>query len=200
MKKFILILIGLFAIATLQAQDFALSPKGTYVSYTGVAADTVTGATTISRTVKINKDYLYYYNLLVDIDTLTGGGDEPVSCVLSGSDDNVNFTTITDVTFGASVDTIFSYTNISATGTQTLGSYTSTQAAFVVLADTTGLSGYFADTLSYPEVVTTISAQTITIPSEIGIMWRYLKLTLTGDGSSAKIELEAIRVKIVKIP
>lgn len=192
MKKIILIIIGLFAFAVLQAQDFALNPKATYVSYTGVASDTIGGTSSISLTVKINRTYLYYYDFMVDMDTVSGGGDNPVSCVLSGSNDNVNFTTITDVTYGASADTVFSYTNIGTRFTETIGAVT--VAAYIITASD---SIIYSDTLN-------VAAQTITsagnTTAEGGLMWRFLKLTLTGDGASAAIELQAIRVKIVKIP
>ena len=192
MKKLIFLLIGLFAFIAVQAQDFALSPKATYTTYTGLAADTVSGTTTISKTVKINKTYLYYYDLMVDIDTVSGGGDNPVSCILSGSNDNVNFTTITDVTYGASADTVFSYTNIGTRFTETVGAVTI--AGYIITASD---SIIYSDTLN-------VAAQTITsagnVTVEGGVMWRYLKLALTGDGASAAVKLEAIRVKIVKIP
>lgn len=192
MKKLILLISLLIVFVGVQAQDFGISPKGTYVSYTGLAADTVSGTTTISKTVKINRTYLYYYDFMVDIDTVSGGGDNPVSCVLSGSNDNVNFTTITDVTYGASADTVFSYTNIGTRFTETIGAVT--VAAYIITASD---SIIYSDTLN-------VAAQTITsagnTTAEGGLMWRFLKLTLTGDGASAAIELQAIRVKIVKIP
>lgn len=148
MKKIILLFGLIIGFVYVQAQDFSIPVKETYKEYAGVAGDTVTGATTLSKTMLINKDYLYYYEVLVDVDTVSGGGGNSVSCILYGSNDNVNYSSITDVTYSASADTIIRYTNLAATG----------------------------------------------------IMWRYLKLALTGDGSSAAVELQAIKVKIVQIP
>lgn len=199
MKKIILFLSALFISIGLFAQgDIGLTTNGTYREYTGTAADTVKATASINKVIKIDKDYLYYYEVLADIDTLVG--DYGVSCVLSGSNDNVSYSTITDVTFAGTADTIIRYTNLASTASQTMGSYTLTQPTFNVTADTAGLSGYFADTLVYPQVITTVGAQTVTVPTEVGVMWRFLKLTLTGDNASTSAELEAIKVKVVKVP
>jgi hypothetical protein len=198
MKKLIFIIGFIFVALGLYAQgDIGLTGNSTYREYTGTAADTVQGTNAISKVVKIDKDYLYYYDVLVDLDTLSGGGGYGVSCVLSGSNDATNYTTITDVTFAASADTVFSYTNLAATATQTMGSYTSTQPTYTYYADSVA-----SDSTEYviPQIVTTIGAQTVTVPTEVGVMWRFLKLTLTGDNASTYAELQAIRVKVVKIP
>ncbi len=192
MKKIIILFSLLIAFVAIQAQDFGLTSNNTYVAYTGTATDLVAGTASLSKTVKINKIYLYYYDVVVDIDTTSGGGSEPVSCILAGSNDNVNFTTITDVTYGASADTVFSYTNIGSRFTETIGAVTN--GAYIITA---------SDSIIYTDTLN-VAAQTITSAGNVlvekGIMWRYLKLTLTGDGASAAVELQAIRVKIVKIP
>jgi hypothetical protein len=147
MKKILFIIIGLLAFTALQAQDFGISPKTTYNYYTGTAADTVQGTNSITKVVEVNKPYIYLYNVTVDIDTLAGGGDEAISCILAGSNDNVFYTTITDVTYAATADTTFNYSDVST-----------------------------------------------------GVLWRFLRLTLTGDGSSAYSELQKLDVKIAPKP
>jgi len=184
MKKLILIFSSLLISLGLFAQgDIGLTTNGTYRAYTGTAADTIKATGNVTKTIKIDKDYLYYYEVLLDIDTLSGGGSNSVSCILYGSNDNVNYSSITDETFAATADAIIRYTNLSATGTETI-------AAFTMYADsTTNDSIRYA----YPQI-------TNTVPSENGVMWRYLRLVCTGDGASAYSELQAIRVKIVKVP
>lgn len=147
MKKLILLVSFLIAFVGIQAQDFALSPRATYNSYTGVAADTVGGTNTIYKVCNVEKPYIYLYNVMVDIDTVSGGGGNDVSCILAGSNDNVNYTTITDVTFAASADTVFTYSDVST-----------------------------------------------------GVLWRFLKFSMTGDGSSAAVELQNLNVKVAPKP
>lgn len=147
MKKLLFIIIGLLAFTALQAQDFGINPKATYNYYTGTAADTVQGTNSITKVVKVNKPYIYLYNVTVDIDTLAGGGDEAISCILAGSNDNIFYTTITDVTYAATADTTFNYSDVST-----------------------------------------------------GVLWRFLRLTLTGDGSSAYSELQKLDVKVAPKP
>lgn len=194
----------------LNAQDFSINVKSTYGTYTGVATDVVDTIESISKVVDVNRGYLYYYDVLIDIDTLSGGGGEAVTVALSGSNDNVNYTSITSLTYAASADTIIRLNNLSGT-TQTIASYTitsnlvDTTSAYNIITDTTGLSGYPADTMAVPQVTSTtegtqtVAAQTITF-NQGGIMWNYLKVTLTGTTANSYVELQAIKVKVVEIP
>lgn len=143
MKKLFILLSFLFVFVNIQAQDFALNTNQTYKSYDGTATDVIAGATSLHKICKVEKGYIYYYNITVDIDTVTGGGGNAVSCILAGSNDNVNFTTITDVTYAASADTVFRYADVST-----------------------------------------------------GVLWRYLRFTMTGDGASAAAELQKFNVKV----
>ncbi len=144
MKKLIIFLVFLFAAIGLQAQgDIGLTTNGTYKGYTGTVADTISGtSSTLSKVCKVNKGYLYFYTVTMDIDSLGAG---TVSCILSGSNDNVNYTSITDVTYSASVDTVFNYTDVST-----------------------------------------------------GVLWNFLKFTMTGDGSTSHAELQKFNVKVGK--
>lgn len=216
MKRFIFLISLLVATIAIQAQDFTL--RGTEATYTGKATDLVAGATSLAKVCEISKDFLYYYNIIVDIDTTAGGGSNAVSCILAGSDDNTNYYTITDVTFGATADTIIQYTNIGTRFTETIGAvtiashdevhkgttgiaaYTITASDSILYDDTLNVA---AQTYTYTDTVT-VAAQTLSSAGntivEGGKMWKYLRVTLTGDGASAAVELQAIRVKVVKIP
>ena len=192
------------------AQDFSINVRSTYGTYTGVATDVVDTIETLSKVVDVNRACLYYYDVLIDIDTVSGGGGEAVTVALSGSNDNSNYTSITSLTYAASADTIIRLNNLSGT-TQTIASYTITSnivdtvATYNLVTDTTGLSGYPADTVIVPQVTSTtegtqtVASQTITY-NEGGIMWNYLKVTLTGTTADSNVELQAIKVKVVEIP
>lgn len=223
-----------FAAFTVSAQ-IRLKEGQTSAHYTGLASDTVSGTNSLSKTIYINKDYWYNYNITVDIDTLLDASDASISCVLAGSDDNTNYTTITDVTYGVSADTIIYYSNTTvATEAQTIAQHTITTTAYTILDTVTAftildtLSAFnvttidsllYDDTLHYaaqytesnvpaqytesnvPAITNTVAAQTITnTVTAGGKMWNWLKLTLTGDGATAYVELQAIRVKIARVP
>lgn len=149
MKKLILLLSLILVFVGVQAQDITVSSKVTYEVYstTDSDADTIKGETTLSKEILVKKSYLYFYDVIADIDTLTGGGGNPLSCVLWGSNDQARWFSITDVTFNATTDTVIRYTDVST-----------------------------------------------------GVMWRYLKQTITGDGASAAAKLEHLDIKIAPKP
>ena len=132
-----------------QAQDVTVSSKSTYGVYStnDSDADTIKGATSLSKTILLKKSYLYFYDVIVAIDTLTGGGGNSLSCVLWGSNNQVDYFSITDVTFNASADTVIRYTDVST-----------------------------------------------------GVMWNYMKHTITGDGASAAAKLKSLDTKIAPKP
>jgi len=145
MKKLILLFSILFVSTGLFAQgDFGLSTNSTYRGYDGVSTDTLTGVRSLAKTCKVNKDFLYFYTITMDVDTV-GASTAATSCILSGSNDNVNFTTITDQTFQGTVDTVWNYTDVST-----------------------------------------------------GVLWRFLKVTMTGDGATSGVELQKFNVKVGK--
>lgn len=115
MKKLILLLSLTLVYVGVQAQDITVSSKSTYGIYTtnDSDADTIKGATTLSKEILVKKEYLYFYDVIADIDTLTGGGGNSLSCVLWGSNDKVHWFNITDVTFNATADTVIRYTDVS---------------------------------------------------------------------------------------
>jgi hypothetical protein len=90
MKKlvFILAVLAIGMIAT--AQDFNLK---TYLSYTGVASDTVNGSSDYEYvTWQVLQDGLYYYQVEAEIDEISGSATAYVQ--LEGSNDNSHWNLI----------------------------------------------------------------------------------------------------------
>jgi len=207
MKKLFIFLAILSIGAIGFAQDFSMNARSTYATYTGTSTDVVDTIESLSKVLDVNKGYLYYYDIIIDIDT---NGTDNATIVFAGSNDNVNYTTINSITYAASADTIIRLSNLSGT-TQTIASYTITSnladtvSTYNMITDTTGLSGYPADTISVGQVTSTtegtqtVASQTITF-NEGGVMWNYLKFTITGVHADTDLELQAIRVKVVEIP
>jgi hypothetical protein len=139
MKKFIfllsLVLVGFVA----QAQDVNMK-VGTYGSYAYAGVSDITGtAGTINKTFFTSKDYIYLYNVTVDIDTFSGTGTNTV--YLKGSNDGVNYYTITSKTHkSTSGDTVIQFNDVS-TGvlwrylrvTETAGSSTRTKIGSIAV-------------------------------------------------------------------
>jgi hypothetical protein len=211
MKRLVLLaMLAILGIA-LSAQDVVLRGSQTYAKYRGVATDVIDAAENLDKIFVINKDYWYNYIMVVDIDTNTDATDETLSCLLQGSYDNTNYTTITDVTFYVSDDTVITYSNntiLTEAGTNSIAAYiiTDTLAAFnMFISDSTFEDETVAgeDTISVAEQVHDIdvAAQTQTWANTVtagGVMYQYLRFRLTGDGAEAEAELQSIDLKIVR--
>lgn len=101
---------------------------------------------------------------------LRSGADTTVNYQLDGKafNDVSSYTSIISATTGADVNannTVYNFEK----------DYTETVSAFVALTDTTGLSGYPADSISFP-------AQTIT---PIDLSYRYFQVMLVLQGTSS---------------
>ena len=215
MRKFILLVCSMIVAIITNAQDIRMGNNATYVGFTGAAGDTLRSTTTtVSKSIHINKSYLYYYSIIVDIDTLQGGGNTAVTVALTGSEDNTNYYSITSQTWGATADTIIRFHNLSSSESHstTVAAYneirrgTATTASYYEVWDTASANGDSTtigeQTVTFADTVA-VGAQTITTTNTIslpGVMWRYLKVTCTGSGANARAELQAIETKIVKIP
>lgn len=98
----------------LMAQDATVSRNATNFNVALDAGDTLSdNSTTLSKTIGVGaKQVVQLYSIQVTLDSISGTPTE--SIVLAGSLDNVNWTTITTVTWtGTSSDTTFFYTDIS---------------------------------------------------------------------------------------
>lgn len=217
MRYLAIICLLLFVAFSVNSQDIVLKRGMTSVHYVGKSTDVIDAAENLDKVILIDKDYWYNYNITVDIDTNTDATDQTVSCILAGSDDNVNYTTITDVTFGVTQDTIIYYSNaVVATEAQSIAQHTRTTAAHVILDTTTAYDIWAMDSIIYddtlhvpaislernvPAQTQTVAAQTITNTITAGgKMWHYLRVRLTGDAAASAVELQAIRVKIARVP
>lgn len=137
MKRFVLLALTVVLGITLSAHDKRLGKDQTFAKYVGTATDVIDAAENIDVTFAIDKDYWYHYYMVVDIDTNTDASDNTLSCILSGSFDNSNWTTISDVTWYVSDDTIIYYTDtigLTESRSETVAAYviTDTVAAYVI--------------------------------------------------------------------
>jgi len=102
MKKFVLFLIAVLCMITLQAQDRSIAAKTftttqTYLLYTGVTADTLTSfQDSIGMIFYINKEYPVQLYILSEL-APRAGADTTVTCYLQGRMFNTqDWTTITN--------------------------------------------------------------------------------------------------------
>jgi hypothetical protein len=211
MKRLLtLSLIALLGIA-LNAQDFNLGNKTSYI-YTGNS--TISGTTENTKTLAVNKEYMYRYYIQANIDS--GGDGTNTAVVLQGSNDGTNFTAITTVSYGATQsDTTIIFSNLAETNTisssvaahDLIARGTVTNASHNIIA-ADGDSTIFTtdslvvdaqvytrtDTINVPVHVTT-TTETITTGK---VLWRYLRLSCTGAGSGVSETIDWITWAIVK--
>lgn len=189
MKKLILLITSLF-IFSIGFSQITVKADEDYKTYTGVAGDTLNSSYILAKNIYVGqKDYKYLYYIEADADSLGDGTD--ITAQIRGSMDGSHWSNVgSSITWGVTTsDTTFIFNGLGITesGTESI-------AAYNVTTDTTGLSGYPADTLAYP-------TQTITVSKTItnGFAYRYLQVYFFGAGAGADMELEAIRVRIIKL-
>jgi len=187
MRYIMLVIAVIASVALATAQDKILRRGQTYALYTGTASDTINGVATTDAVFMIpDRDY-YTISYHLDIDTLTGGGDESVTIQPQGSYDGTTYTNIgSSVTFAGSADTAFSV-NVHDTYsvTETYSSYTAG------VADDDSI--FYSDTITYSSVTNT---RIVNLP---GVDYRYIKILLTGGGASSRCELQLAGIKISDI-
>lgn len=137
MKRFVLLALTVVLGITLSAQDKRLGKDQTFAKYTGTATDIIDANENLDKIFAINKDYWYNYYIVIDVDTNTDATNASVACILAGSFDNTNYTTIRSVTYGVSDDTIMYFTDtigLTEARTETVAAHviTDTIAAYVV--------------------------------------------------------------------
>jgi hypothetical protein len=191
MKK-VLFLIGLvfvFLNGMTQRAVLNLNAGKTFEEYDGVAADTIHGTTTITKYIHVNVDYLYYFNIEVDVDSIVDGGSATLalygSDAIAGTYTQIGSTQTWDIA-DTEGKTFWFNNRVQTT--------TNVTAAYTIKQDTATFKYYPADSIKVPAVTTTVTF------TENGVMWKYLKVLITGVGATTEISLDAIRVKIVKIP
>jgi hypothetical protein len=87
MKKlgFIIGLMFVFLLGNAQKAFLNLNSGKTFEAKDGLAEDTIHGTTSINKYIHVNVDYLYYYNVEVDLDSIVDGGS--VNLYLYGAND-----------------------------------------------------------------------------------------------------------------
>lgn len=115
MKKVLLIAIGLVLIVALNAQDRtqSVSRVGSNVTFVGSASDTITNTDNWDYQWNLAaKNSLQGYNLHVKLDSVSGTPAD--AAVLSGSQDNSVFTTISTISwYGTTSDTVLIFNDVS---------------------------------------------------------------------------------------
>lgn len=201
MKRIVLFLglvafaIGMFSQATYDV----IVRSNNYGYFTGSTTDLIQNAGTADAVFYLPSVGSWYtLSYMLDIDTLSGGGNDAMTIQPQGSYDGTTYTNIgSAITYAATADTAFNVRVHTTVSIADAG--TNTTAAFNVIADTTGLTNYPADTLAYAQQTQTVAiTRTITIP---GVDYRYIKLLITGGGASnAELQLAAIKVTPIEIP
>lgn len=200
MKRLIFLLAFLIGAASIYAQaTYDVKVTNGYGYYTGVAGDTIVDSGTADAVFFLGSKDVGRYSLsyMVDIDTNSGGGSDDMTIQAYGSYDGTTYTAIgSSITYAATADTAFNAA-ASNTWTEVNASHTETLAAATGYVngtwDTVGSYYQKDDTLTLPERVNTVAAQTTTITLP-GIDYRYIKILVTGGGSSdAELQLAAIR-------
>lgn len=161
-------------------------------------------------------------------DLVACSGD--VTITLAGSYNNADYTTLgTVVTWGTTVDTIVNINNktFTETVTSTVAQHIETTAAHEQIARGTITTGAYyiisesdsilisdsllvadqvatrTDTMAIGAQTNTIAAQTITstvTKTQPGCDYDYIRLTLLGGAAGVHVELQAIEIKITKVP
>jgi hypothetical protein len=191
MKNLIIILMLAFSFS-LFAQERTIEKTarngfrdGTYYKYTGVAADTLisTNQDTIDFVIEYQgPGYVKKIALHTQLDTIDGA-DTTVSISVYGKefeDDGTYVEIIAASTSSAVASTLHSV--LTSDWTETFGTYNSTVAAHTLLTDTTGLSGYPADSVAVPSHIIANAAQTVT-PLDKSYRFYRVRYIISGDDS-----------------
>ena len=205
----------LFSFLIISSMIFATNPDAVvrradnYKLYTGVASDTVNGATTLAIDfyVEYAKEGRYTLSFWIDGDTLTGcTGNTTIQAqglydLTYGTTTNVG----SSITWTSSSAVYLANTNlntysVAVAGTETNAQHTETTAAFNIF---TYDSLLYDDTLHVPQQVNTVAAQTVTVAvtntvTLPGVDFPYIRILFTG-ASGTRIEVDYIGIKVTPI-
>ena len=131
---------------------------------------------------EVTKGEPYEVIFIVDADTISGLDTTLVWDILGRNNSGLSWSTIASGTVTAFNDTVVELKSHSS-NTYAITQASSTVAAFTILTDTTGLSGYPADSIQVPQQTVTNGTQTFTSTSctyrQIG-----LRLSFGGEDDS----------------
>lgn len=199
MRKFIITLILTFVVLAGFTQirtindDYVLkpdvtSPRSVTLSYTGVAADTLTSnQDTLLYNITINKAVPMNYYIKIGLDTIAGADTTCTVNINGRMFDDESWTLIETTTtsaVGGEVNTVIE--------SMTDADYTASlvTASYIALTDTTGLLGYPADSIVIPQ---TTGALTLTPSIKPCYRQLQVEIIINGDDSvGTGIKLEDI--------
>ena len=213
MKKILIISFLLVAaIGATFAQTWSVNGsigKDGFLFYEGKTTDIASGTTALTKDFVVQRQgmALYDYLIQVAVDTNAVTGDNPnLTVQIYGSNDDETYYTIgSSQNCAGSADTTLKFTTL-GTGTMVNASHTETTAAatdyqrgFLDGVDSLGSSGvgdYLKDdTITVAQRVNTVAAQTTTLTSS-GQMYRFIRVSLTGDAAGASWDLDHIAIAI----
>lgn len=217
MKRLILSIAFIVAITALYAQNPGTSdvmrPNSNTISYTGKTADTTASTTPKRFDFLIGKDYLYYYEIDVKLDSAGDGKNVRVS-VHGSNDDDVYYPLEDSVIWAVGrSDTVIRFYNYDTPYILTNASHTETMSAFVDTIRGTftaydslgegqgyssGIGSYFVDdTLYSPGRTVTVAAQTTTKTS-YAVGYRFLRVQLREHNATAQADLNKVTIVVFK--
>lgn len=193
MKKLILVLfLGLFTLAVFSQERTVTKDvkKGfTYYKYTGTSADTLieTNQDTIDIVFQLELSQRISKIAVKSRFDVISGADTTVAISVDGklfSDDS--YTSIINSTLSDAVTADNTVKTVSTTFTESLSS-----AAYVMLTDTTGLSGYPADSISVPSYTITAT------PADYSYRYIRVRYIIQGDDSvGTGIKIDEVELKV----
>jgi hypothetical protein len=197
MKKLIFMLLSIFVIANLSAQDIKLIGRENYKTFSPTATDTVKGTTaglTYSWEIPKTIDPPYLYDHFIELDSLHTHAN--IWVVLQGcydiNDTTNQWHTISSVKWQVSTgDTLIRFNNLAQSST--IGSHTITTTAFNIFAMDSIL---YDDTLHIPAITQTVAAQTVT--KTYNGVYNYQRIYVFGTHSTSGVHVDKIRLAFIK--
>ena len=195
MKKLLFFIFFIAFAFSVSGQDVTFFQNTTQKTFTADAGDTLNASYLLTKSIAVQKDYLYMVNVQVSADSLGDGTD--ITCYLRGSWDNSTFENISSVVtwYLIDSDTTFSMNSLAYTesyaGTNTIATYN-------ITSDTAGYYGYV-----YPASDTVkVGEQTITVTNTVtkslnGLMYPYLQVYFLGGGAGADMLLDNFIMRII---
>lgn len=198
MKRLINILLILAAFAFVaNSQVIRFNSNEFYKSYTGVDGDTASGTTAKNFDIYVGKNFLYYYDIQASCDSAGDASDFTVQ--IYGSNDESNWYTVGDAQtwYLSETDTVLQFTNYPSSESISIAAFAITKPERTDyingLIDSIDVDDWLVDdTITVTADTFNVAAQTHTLTKQYPVGWRYLRITFTGGGSDAKMELEEL--------
>jgi hypothetical protein len=208
MKRLILLLIVSFVAFGTFAQEISKPSSSTYYTFgrdpvnsynyswfdvTGLSTDLLiyTTSDTIDIRFKVRKHRPFTIKTISKFDPITTADTTVSIAILGRNSENESYTSITSTTSSE----VASDGTVASLSSATSPTYTATIAAYDMLTDTTGLSGYPADTISVPQQTITLT-ETSTLAEYNYITVRYI---ISGDDATGTgIEFKQLEIFIIE--